>query len=73
MSNREPMIPNNIESRKFPGHTYRVGYDASGYAWRIVGSTGDYAARPSRPDLGGYVFGRSLNEIGAKLREIVAK
>ena len=59
--------PHNIEARKFPGHDYRVGYDAHGYAWRIRGTTGGYIARPSRTDRYGCICADTLADMGSLL------
>lgn len=61
-------IPHNIEPRKFDGHTYRVGYDAYGYAWRIRGdSRRGYSAMPARTDLDGSIWANTLADMGARL------
>ena len=63
----------NIETRKFPGKEYYVGYSADGRSWRITGKSGYWCARAnvtSQDKLSSLIGFERLVEISQELKEI---
>ena len=61
----------NIESRRFPGHRYLVGYSRTGRAWHIHGRSGQWYARSTNPnDWLGAFHAATLAEVSQRLNSL---